>query len=172
MTRETIKSGELTIVRGGIEPAVVADLEPECLAYYEALPFDEIRAHRGPDSPGFANMYRVPFTPQFAVLGYPAIAKALEQAKGAAEDRANRSFALNRQDPWSYQRFHSDMGKIPPVQVIHVSDGGAFDFIPHGTDEHQTAELNAGDVVLQHRPTIKHRGRNNGALPRFTIVRY
>lgn len=172
-TIENIEAGSLTVVRNGIEPVLAEDLAADCRDFFAKGP-GEHRNPKGPDSPSSFYTQRVAGTPDFATMGYEALARVME----ITDEPWVQNFGINHQQPWAAQVFHSDLYKRPPVKVIHASSGGAFDFVtgPMSDEEelinHETIELDAGDIVLLHRPALRHRGRNASDQPRYTVARY
>ncbi len=95
------------------------------------------------------------------------------------------TITVNRQSPYSFQRFHTD-GHIGSPVMVHLSDGGRFDYVisdenPYllldrcnrlGYEGYDTIELNAGDVVELSNSDLIHRGRNATNLTRFNVGLY
>jgi len=98
--------------------------------------------------------------------------------------------AINRQAPGAFQRFHGD-AKQEPVAVVHLTDGGALDYTgrlhdyagqrqlmdagqdPEVIPEHfDTVEANRGDVIVQMKPWLAHRGRNASDQYRLGVAVY
>ncbi len=79
----------------------------------------------------------------------------------------NLTLTMNYQSPSGEQGFHQD-DSDEPVYILHGSDKGAFECSLSATSPEEAAtdpekvclELGAGDLVIQLRPYLFHRGAN------------
>lgn len=171
---EHIETGDLTIVRNALPQDLLTDLQTEALDFYYRTDYDRLKCVRCPNSIGFVVSLFWSETPNFSEIGFPALAELMD----ITNEPHGQSFAINYQDPFSSQHFHSDIFKPGIVQTVQLTDGGAFDFIPDNISKAQElsgfheVEVQAGDIVKQHRPASRHRGRNKSAQPRINIGRY
>jgi hypothetical protein len=174
MMSEYIEAGDLTIVRNALDPNLLADLQAETLAFYYRIDYNGLKCKRGPSSPGWVVSLFWSETPDFLGLGYPALSKLMD----ITNEPHGQSFAINYQDSFAAQPFHADMYKPRTVQTVQLTDGGAFDFVPEGVGREEELtdfceiKVDAGDIVKQHRPSGRHRGRNQSDQPRINIGRY
>jgi|SRR3989344_543906 len=174
MRVEEITDAGLVIMRGAIEPELSADYAAECNDFF--MNYDgEITSTRGARSPGAIETLRLNNTITFEKLGYKSVVRVLEQL----EIPRLKSFAINLQNPHSYQRFHPDLGKQLPLIIIHPTGEGALDYFEgqfrseeEAIENHKTVELEPGDVIKQFLPYIHHRGFNRGDTTRLTTVSY
>lgn len=173
ITSEEFPEIGLEVLRGRIDPVLISDYAQECETIF-INSIEELRLTRGENSPGHVSALKKTSPADIWGVGYTAINNVLSDL-----GVINRGiFVINLQEPRSSQRFHSDIYKKLPVTTIHTHSEGAFDIAPGAQTAEEaerqfaTIELSAGDVVLQTKPHIKHRGRNLGDLPRITTVSY
>lgn len=163
----------LEVLRGRIDLALITDYAQECETIFMTS-LEELKVTRGVDSPGFVSALNKTSPTNAWGVGYAAVNRVLSDLEVINRDR----FVINWQDSHSSQRFHVDLYKRLPVTTVHAHGDGAFDVALGVQTEEQaeqrfaTIELNAGDVVIQSMPHIRHRGRNLGDLPRITTVSY
>ncbi len=114
--------------------------------------------------------------PELRAIGGPAVSRVLDTLKVPEDYQVN----INHQPPHSVQPFHRDEVVIPGVFVVHASDGGKFDISLEHTsrreerakENHISRQVNAGDVVIQFKPSLLHRGMNPSDKDRHNLVIY
>lgn len=169
-----IDEGDLTIVRNALDPDLLANLQIETPRFLLSNSHNGLKCKRGPSSPGWVVSLFWSATPDFSGLGYPALSKLMD----ITNEPHGQSFAINYQGPFATQPFHADMYKPGTVQTVQLTDGGAFDFVPERSSGQEELtdfceiKVGAGDIVKQHRPSRRHRGRNRSDQPRINIGRY
>ena len=173
ITSEEFPEIGLEVLRGRIDPVLINDYALECETIF-INNIEELSLTRGENSPGCVSALKKTSPADLWGVGYTAINRVL-----SGLEVINRGiFVINWQEPRSSQQFHSDIYKRLPVTTVHAHGGGAFDIAPASQTAEEaeknfvTIELNAGDVVLQSRAHLKHRGRNRTDFPRITTVSY
>lgn len=177
----------ITVVRGAIEPVLVASLYEDCDSLIDrAFKFETYQATKSEESEGGVFTQAHLSLARFEALGLLGICSVIKRINSLDIDDfeigipQDSSFAVNLQEPNAAQKFHPDRGKRPPVLTIHASDDGAFDYVTRSGVTEEEAELDhksledirAGDVVVQNRPGLLHRGRNRGSGYRLSLSSY
>lgn len=181
---ESFADGGIIVARQAIDPEVVAGMVSDGNQLVDiGVPY-EIKS--GNDSPGPV---------ESTVRRYARLQPQYDNIRTVADlvvgPRAPLcGIVINRQHPFSFQRFHPDRRKLP-FAVVHGNDGGAFDYIESDVDDgeyfmaddgaglveydpsdFETIELDAGDVLLQINTALVHRGRNLSSQDRITVGIY
>jgi hypothetical protein len=184
---ETVPACGIVVVRDWLEPALLMDFVDEC------------RALRGRGVNYFASS--VPGDPREVVTSGFFLHNVADYAATTRvvsllypDMRPTIKLAVNFQSPWAEQAFHRDTRQFP-VATVHAGDCGAIDVLTsdqdrvevpvrqvtdceldvvdiYDPDEYISVPVNAGDVVVQTRPALLHRGRNAGPVPRETLSVY
>lgn len=162
-TWESTPDGELLIARQGFDVALVGDVREECADLFKMAPGYHL--HTDPKSTGQVERITCPVD---ELDCYPAITHA---ARHLTEEQVLVNFVANRQAPFALQRFHSD-SKNKPVVVLHLDDEGSLDYIDRSTRSRMTIVAGRGDLVIQAKAGLVHRGRNRGSLIRHTAGFY
>ncbi len=165
--------GDFIVVREGIDPEIAVQITEDWELYRGV--YD---SSRDPGSPSQVEKKLTTY-------------RSLEPASGAAIASrlllgdivdSNQRVQFNRQHPYSFQYFHTDI-RPKPIAIVHGSDNGAYDYVAIGADpgeyhdsigsmdqpwalynprpeDVRTIEVQAGDVVIQLPSRLIHRGRN------------
>lgn len=167
---DTLQSAGLFVETNAIDPVLLTDASAECAALIESRHLDqEPNFTTAADSPGSVQT-------EYFWIAELTRHQAISRIVGQISLGHEKKVAINRQDPFALQQFHSDrVGHT--VSVLHIDPAGGFDYFGHRRTlgirgAKQTLKPAAGDLVRQTMPWLRHRGRNLGPDTRHTLAIY
>lgn len=169
-TAEHFPEAGLTVIRQAVPPDLIRQFETECKELVEESGDADPSVHEGVQALTFNSD---------SIVGakFKAISRVLKDFDRTHGYKAT----VNHQAAGARQKFHDDgigvqITQDHPMIVVQASDGGVFDYAPTARDEAEAEtqaiplRVNAGDVIIQRRPDLIHRGRNPSEHDRYNIV--
>lgn len=171
-TTEYIPEAGLTVIRQAVNPELIKQFEAECreLMHDADEGGSETGVHEGIEALTFTS-------DKLMGAGFKAVSEVLRGLNRTGGYKAT----VNHQLAGGKQKFHDDGTGVQitedhPMIVVQASDGGVFDYAPTAKDEEEAEAqaipltVNAGDVIIQRRANLIHRGRNPSDHDRFNMV--